>query len=68
MLISISVQYNGGFLPEIILSTLCDNIGEPFFNKPFDCSEGLAAFRFFLRSYAGSKMSGRNPRLYCTLK
>ena len=22
--------YNGGFLPEIILLTLCDNIGEPF--------------------------------------
>ena len=28
--INISVQYNGGFLPEIILLTLGDNIGEPF--------------------------------------
>ena len=27
----VSVQYNGGFLPEIILLfTLCDFIGEPF--------------------------------------
>ena len=26
----VSVQHNGGFLPEIILLTLCDNIGEPF--------------------------------------
>ena len=25
-----SVQYNGGFLPEIMLLTLCDSIGEPF--------------------------------------
>ena len=25
--LNVSVQYNGGFLPEIILLTLCDNIG-----------------------------------------
>ena len=30
MAIDVSVQYNGGFLPEIILLTQCDNIGEPF--------------------------------------
>ena len=30
IVINVSVQYNGGFLPEIILLTLCDNIGEPF--------------------------------------
>ena len=30
MVINISVQYNGGLLPDIILSTLCDYIGEPF--------------------------------------
>ena len=24
------MQYNGGLLPDIILSTLCDSIGEPF--------------------------------------
>ena len=30
MVNNVSVQYNGGFLPEIILLTLCDNIGEPF--------------------------------------
>ena len=29
MVIDVSLQYNGGFLPEIILLTLCDNIGEP---------------------------------------
>ena len=31
MVIHVSEQYyNGGFLPEIILLTLCDCIGEPF--------------------------------------
>ena len=32
MVINASVQYNGGFLPDIILLTLCDYIiGEPVF-------------------------------------
>ena len=30
MLINVSVQCNGGLLPDIILLTLCDSIGEPF--------------------------------------
>ena len=30
MAINGSVQYNGGLLPDIILLTLCDSIGEPF--------------------------------------
>ena len=30
MVINVSVQYNGGPLPDIILLTLCDSIGEPF--------------------------------------
>ena len=30
MAITVSVEYNGGFLPDIILLTLCDYIGEPF--------------------------------------
>ena len=30
MLINISVQYNGGFLSDIIVLTLCDNTGGPF--------------------------------------
>ena len=30
MLINVSVQYNGGLLPDIILLTLWDYIGEPF--------------------------------------
>ena len=30
MVINISVQCNGGLLPDIILLTLCDSIGEPF--------------------------------------
>ena len=30
MEINVSVQYNGGLLPEIILSTRCSYIGEPF--------------------------------------
>ena len=63
MVTNVSVQYNGGFLPEIILLTLCDYIGEPFEYqqveffvlianvlippKPFDYSGGLASFRFF---------------------
>ena len=28
--INVSVQYNGGLLPDIILSTRCNYIGEPF--------------------------------------
>ena len=56
------MQYNCGFLPNIILLTLCDYIGEPFQYheeilslqpmfppKPFDCSEGLDAFIFFFK-------------------
>ena len=30
MAINVSVQYNGGLLPDIILLTLCNYIGEPF--------------------------------------
>ena len=30
MVINVSVQCNGGLLPDIILLTLCDSIGEPF--------------------------------------
>ena len=30
MVINVNVQYNGGFLPEILLLTLCDYIGESF--------------------------------------
>ena len=30
MVINASVQYNGGLLPDIILLTLCDYIGESF--------------------------------------
>ena len=61
MVINVSVQCNGGFLPEIILLTLCGNIGEPFsyhveflslqprlLPNPFDCSGDLAAFVFFV--------------------
>ena len=63
MVINVSAQYNGGFSPEIILLTLRDYIGEPFYRaeffvltanvlippkKPFDYSGGLAAVRFFL--------------------
>ena len=32
MVINVSVQYNGGLLPDIILLNLCDYIGEPFYN------------------------------------
>ena len=30
MVINVSVRCNGGLLPDIILLTLCDSIGEPF--------------------------------------
>ena len=30
MAINVSVQLNGGLLPDILLLTLCDNTGEPF--------------------------------------
>ena len=32
MVINVNIQYNGGFLPGIILLTLCDYIGKPFQN------------------------------------
>ena len=61
MVINVSVQCNGGLLPDIILLTLCDSIGEPFQYhvellslqpmfppKPFDYLEDLDAFRFSL--------------------
>ena len=31
MVINVSVQCNGGLLPDIILLTLCDSIEEPFY-------------------------------------
>ena len=34
MVINVSVQYNGGLLPDIILLTLCDSIGEPVWGYP----------------------------------
>ena len=30
MAINVSVQYNGGLLPDIMMLTRCDYIGEPF--------------------------------------
>ena len=30
MVINVSVQYNGGFLPDILLVILCDYIVKPF--------------------------------------
>ena len=29
-MVNVSVQFNGGLLPDAILLTLCDSIGEPF--------------------------------------
>ena len=55
MVINVSVQYNGGFLPEIILLlTLCDSIGEflslqPMFPPVFDCS-GEVYVQIFLKT------------------
>ena len=60
MLINVSVHYNGGLRPDIvILLTLCDSIGEPFYYhvefsslqpmfppKPFHQLEGLGTFKF----------------------
>ena len=30
VMINVSIQCNGGLLPDIILLTICDSIGEPF--------------------------------------
>ena len=51
MVINVSVQYNGRLLPDIILLTLCDSIGEPYIQsmfppKPFDVRN--SSFFFFL--------------------
>ena len=39
-----NVQCNGGLLPEIILLTLCDYIGEPFSVEFFFKSERIYTF------------------------
>ena len=77
MVFNVSVQYSGGFLPETILFTLCDNIGEPcqyhvpveflslqpmFPPKPFHCSGGLAEFRFFFKNDAPCRLEARFAR------
>ena len=41
MAINVSVQYNGGLLPDIILLTLCDYIGEPFDTMKSFCPYSL---------------------------
>ena len=50
---AVSVQYNGGLLPDIILLTLCDYIGESFTMKSFrpysQCSHLNILAIFFLR-------------------
>ena len=50
----VSVQYDGGLLPDIILLTLCDSIGESFeyhveFLSLHPLLEGLDMFRFFFK-------------------
>ena len=70
MVINVSVQFNGGLLPDIILLTLCDYIEENPFNTmksfcPFSqcphlnlltCLKGLDAFTlFFKRDLEGSR-------------
>ena len=47
MVINVSVQCNGGLLPDIILLTLCDSIGEPFL------FEGTLVIGLILRSLWG---------------
>ena len=76
MVINVSVQYNVGFLPEVILLTLYDYIGEPFKYheeflssqskfppKPFDCSGDLVAFIFFFKDVIANSYGA----LRCTL-
>ena len=73
MVINVSVQCNGGLLPDIILLTLCDFIGEPFQYhveflslqpmfppKPFDQLEGLDAFRFFFKPTTSTSVLSNN--------
>ena len=77
MVINVSVQCNGGLLPDFILLTLCDSIGEPFQYhveflslqplfppKPFDLLEGLDAFRFFFKQYNSGFLSNILPLLF----
>ena len=56
MAINVSVQYNGGLLPDIKLLTLCDFIGEPFDTMKSFCPYSqcshlnvLTIFRWILR-------------------
>ena len=83
MVINVSVQYNGGLLPDIILLTRCGYIGEPFsyheefFSlqpmfppKPLDNFSpegGYSEGSDAFRFFLNSIMSGRSPLLYCTL-
>ena len=82
MEINVSVQNNGGLLPDIILLTQCSYIGEPisyheepmFPPKPLGiippaqggCSEGLDAFRFFLNNHNNRCIQIPFKILYCT--
>ena len=53
----VGVQCDDGLLPDIILLTLCESIGEQFLSrqpimfppKHFDSLKGLDAFRFFFK-------------------
>ena len=74
MEINVSIQYNGGLLPDIILSTRCSYIGEPFMvlslqpmflPKPLDTlpleMDGLDAFRFLKKNQTTPRPSEHPP-------
>ena len=56
-MIKVSVQYDGGLLPDNILLTLCDYIGEPFYYHEerlcntaiFDMLRRFGCVRYFLK-------------------
>ena len=83
MAINVSVQYNGEFFPDIMLLTLCSNIGGPIKSnevilslQPIShlnvstsfpltgCSEGLDAFRFFLKYKKEKKEKQRRQQAF----
>ena len=75
MVINVSVQYSGELLPDIILLTLCEYIGEPFQyhvellslqpmfpSKPFDGKIRMRSELFFNTACDGATPSGSSVR------
>ena len=51
MAINVSVQYNGVILPDVILWTPCDYIGEPFHTMKSFCPYSQCSHLYFFNKF-----------------